>query len=72
MNALSASWWSMGVLVSFGGAGLVQKSTASKQSEVHSIPIGVLLPRQAGSKDAPALKAERIRAAVWYLEAVDR
>jgi hypothetical protein len=53
MNVLSASCWSMVVLVSFGDAGLAQKSTAPRP-EVHSIPgIGFLLPRQAGSKDAP-------------------
>ena len=52
MNVLSASCWSMVVLVFFGDAGLTQKSTASRP-EVHSISaIGVLLPRQAGSKDA--------------------
>jgi len=59
MSALSAAGWGMVALISFGDAGLAQQSAESGPA-VHSITgIGVLLPRQAGSKDAPDISLSR-------------
>jgi hypothetical protein len=58
MNALSVSWWGVVALISLGNAGLAQPN-ASKP-EVVGIPgIGALLPRQAGSKDAPDISISK-------------
>jgi hypothetical protein len=58
MNALSASCWGVVALISLGSAGLAQPSAS--RPEVVGIPgIGALLPRQAGSKDAPDISISK-------------
>jgi len=52
MNALSASWWGVVALISLVSAGLAQPD-ASRPGVVGIPGIGAVLPRQAGSKDAP-------------------
>jgi hypothetical protein len=58
MNALSASCWSVVALISMGNAGLAQPNVLTP--EVVGIPgIGAVLPRQAGSKDAPDISISK-------------
>jgi len=59
MRALLASLLGGMVLISCGDAGCAQPSAVSKPDVVSITGIGIVLPRQAGTKDAPNISLAR-------------
>ena len=55
MRALSASRWGVVGLIALTNAGLAQQPAGSKPEVISITGIGVVLPRQAGTKDAPGI-----------------
>jgi hypothetical protein len=67
MKALFASCWGVAAMISLSNGGLAQ-SAASRPEVVSITGIGVLLPRQAGSKDAPDIALSRPDANTFELQ----
>ena len=55
MSALSVPHWAVVVLIALTDIGLAQQPAATKPEVISITGIGVVLPRQAGTKDAPGV-----------------